>query len=196
MKFLHPETLMFYSFYFFLQLMMDMAVRNCVGHSYNLATSLHRVAKCVGYQGSRQLMQKDGNYAICVLIPRLVKFPGARRLCSDLADLMTMDEKDMLLEYFHFICPHLLINETEASAKKCLIFVENTTNTSRSELMGKSFMVRNSVLDFYSHRLNSKYFHWTGNIQWADASFSHTNRRRYQTSRSSFTVRYGIWREI
>ncbi|XP_046746064.1 serine/threonine-protein kinase ATR isoform X2 [Diprion similis] len=137
----------------FLDLMIEMAVRNCINHSYNLATSLHRAAKCVGYQGSRQLLHKDGNYAICALLPWVIKFPQVRCLCSDMAELITMTEKDMFVEYFQYICPHVLINENKSTGQKCLLLIESITKTSISDLMSRSFMgiFSELMLHFHTH---------------------------------------------
>lgn len=64
-----------------------------------------------------------------------------------------MDEKDMFIEYFQYLCPHVLMNEEETVAKKCLLLVENITNTSVSDLMSTSFMVLLFV-PHYSNREN------------------------------------------
>lgn len=65
-----------------------------------MATSIHRVAKCIGYEGSRQLLCKDGHYAVCFLLPFIIDVPNARTLLHDIAELTSMDEKQMLKEYF------------------------------------------------------------------------------------------------
>ncbi|XP_048511999.1 serine/threonine-protein kinase ATR isoform X2 [Athalia rosae] len=135
----------------FLDLMIDVAVRNCVNHGYNLASSFHRAAKCVGYQGSRQLLHKDANYALCTLIPWVVRHPQVRTLCSDMADLITKDEKDMFIEYFQYICPHVLLTEDEQIAKECFLLVENITNISVCDLMRRSFMGIFSELMLHFH---------------------------------------------
>lgn len=65
-----------------------------------MATTVHRVAKCIGYEGSRQLLRKDGHYAICFLIALIVQVPQANPLLDDIAELINMDTKQMLEEYF------------------------------------------------------------------------------------------------
>jgi len=65
-----------------------------------MATTVHRVAKCIGYEGSRQLLRKDGHYAICFLIALIVQVPQANALLDDIAELINMDTKQMLEEYF------------------------------------------------------------------------------------------------
>lgn len=65
-----------------------------------MATSVHRVAKCIGYEGSRQLLRKDGHYAVCFLLSFVVDAPNAKALLHDIAELISMDEKQMLKEYF------------------------------------------------------------------------------------------------
>lgn len=79
---------------------MQCAVHNFIHHSYNMATSIHRVAKCIGYEGSRQLLRKDGHYAVCFLLSFVVEVPPAKVLLQDIAELLSMDEKQMLKEYF------------------------------------------------------------------------------------------------
>lgn len=79
---------------------MKSAVNNYIYYSYNMATTVHRLAKCIGYEGSRQLLRKDGHYAICFLIALIVEVPKARALLDDIAELINMDIKQMLEEYF------------------------------------------------------------------------------------------------
>lgn len=83
-----------------LQLMMAMAVHNRINHDYNMATSVHRVAKCMGFQGSRQLLRKDGYHAVCFLLPQTVKNRKAQLLFQDIASLINSDERDMFKSYF------------------------------------------------------------------------------------------------
>ena len=79
---------------------MQCAVYNFIHYSYNIATSIHRVAKCIGYEGSRQLLRKDGHYAVCYLLSFIIDVPNAKTLLHDIAELISMDEKQMLKEYF------------------------------------------------------------------------------------------------
>lgn len=79
---------------------MERAVSNYIDLSYNMATSVHRIAKCIGYEGSRQLLRKDGHYAICFLIALIVEVPKADVLLNDIAELISMDKKQMLQEFF------------------------------------------------------------------------------------------------
>lgn len=79
---------------------MKRAVSNYIHFSYNMATTVHRVAKCIGYEGSRQLLYKDGHYAVCFLIAIIVEVPKANMLLYDIAELIRMDIKQMLQEYF------------------------------------------------------------------------------------------------
>ena len=79
---------------------MQCAVHNFINHSYNIATSIHRVAKCIGYEGSRQLLRKDGHYAVCFLLSFIVDVPNAKALLHDIAESISMDVKEMLKEYF------------------------------------------------------------------------------------------------
>lgn len=79
---------------------MERAVCNYIEFSYNMATTVHRVAKCIGYEGSRHLLRKDGHYAICFLIASIIEIPKAKPLLYDIAELINMDMKKMLEEYF------------------------------------------------------------------------------------------------
>lgn len=79
---------------------MQRAVSNYINFSYNMATTVHRVAKCIGYEGSRQLLYKDGHYAVCFLIAIIVDVPKANALLYDIAELIHMNVKQMLQEYF------------------------------------------------------------------------------------------------
>lgn len=98
---------------FSLQLIMERAVTNYIDFSYNMATTVHRVAKCIGYEGSRHLLRKDGHYAICFLIAFIVEVPKANALLHDLAELINMDIKTMLEEYFP-VCEICLIIRSRA----------------------------------------------------------------------------------
>lgn len=79
---------------------MERAVSNYIEFSYNMATTVHRVARCIGYEGSRHLLHKDGHYAICFLIACIVEMPQAKSLLHDIAELINMDIKKMLEEYY------------------------------------------------------------------------------------------------
>lgn len=74
-----------------------------------MATTVHRLAKCIGYEGSRQLLRKDGHYAICFLIALIVEVPKAKALLNDIAELINMDTKQMLEEYFP-VCKMIQFN--------------------------------------------------------------------------------------
>lgn len=79
---------------------MERAVSNYIDSSYNMATTVHRIAKCIGYEGSRHLLRKDGHYAICFLIALIVENPNANALLNDIAESISMDKEQMLQEYF------------------------------------------------------------------------------------------------
>lgn len=79
---------------------MQRAVCNYLDCSYNIATSIHRVAKCIGYHGSRELLRKDGHYAICYLLSLILQTPKVICLLQDMAELLSTDEKQMLIENF------------------------------------------------------------------------------------------------
>ena len=78
---------------------MTFAVHNRINYDYNMATSIHRVAKCMGFQGSRQLLRKDAHHAICFLLPQLVAYPKAITLFQDIAISINRQVKDMLSSY-------------------------------------------------------------------------------------------------
>ena len=82
-----------------------------------MATSIHRVAKCIGYEGSRQLLRKDGQYAVCFLLSFIIDIPNTRTLLHDIAELISMNEKQMLKEYF----PVCII-------RKCIYFIVTSYN--------------------------------------------------------------------
>ncbi|XP_025986385.1 serine/threonine-protein kinase ATR [Solenopsis invicta] len=135
----------------FLKLLMLRAVYNYINFSYNMATTLHRVAKCIGYEGSRQLMQKDGHYAVCFLIAIIVEMPKANQLLYDIADLIPMDIKQMLQEYFPYICSYAFLNPSLRITTECLKLVTRITETSLALLTKESFMgiFEELMLHFY-----------------------------------------------
>lgn len=98
-KLLYIQFLLQY-LYELLQLIMQRAVHNYLENSYNIATSIHRVAKCIGYQGSRELLRKDGHYAVCYLLSLILQTPKVICLLQDMAELLSVDEKQMVIEYF------------------------------------------------------------------------------------------------
>lgn len=80
--------------------MMTFAVHNRINYDYNMSTTVHRAAKCMGFQGSRQFLRKDGHHALCFLLPQVVKHRKAITLFHDVAELMNVDEKDMFKHFF------------------------------------------------------------------------------------------------
>ncbi|XP_060828354.1 serine/threonine-protein kinase atr-like [Bombus pascuorum] len=141
-KFLNVSPKVLYIRYkkHFLKLIIQCAVHNFIHYSYNMATSIHRVAKCIGYEGSRQLLCKDGHYAVCFLLPFIIDVPNARTLLHDIAELTSMDEKQMLKEYFPYICSYAFLNMPLATATECLRLVSKITQTNLSLLTRQSFM--------------------------------------------------------
>ncbi|XP_043511522.1 serine/threonine-protein kinase atr [Frieseomelitta varia] len=124
----------------FLKLIIQYAVHNFIHYSYNMATSIHRVAKCIGYEGSRQLLRKDGHYAVCFLLSFIIDMPNTRTLLHDIAELISMNEKQMLKEYFPYICSYALLNMPLATGTECLRLVSKITQTNLSLLTRQSFM--------------------------------------------------------
>ena len=87
--------------------MMGLAVHNRINHDYNMSTTIHRVAKCMGFQGSRQLIRKDGHHAVCFLLPHMIKVSKAITLFHDIAELINADEQEMFKSYFQ-VLPYLI----------------------------------------------------------------------------------------
>ncbi|XP_076632761.1 serine/threonine-protein kinase atr isoform X1 [Colletes latitarsis] len=140
----------------FIKLIMQCAVHNFINHSYNMATSIHRVAKCIGYEGSRQLLRKDGHYAVSFLLSFIVNMPHAKALLRDIAELISMDEKQMLKEYFPYICSYAFLNMPLATATECLRLVCKLTQTNLSLLTRQSFMGIFEELMLYFHESPEK----------------------------------------
>ncbi|XP_025264576.1 serine/threonine-protein kinase ATR [Camponotus floridanus] len=134
----------------FLELIMKSAVNNYIYYSYNMATTVHRVAKCIGYEGSRQLLRKDGHYAICFLIALIVQVPQANALLDDIAELINMDTKQMLEEYFAYIYSYAFLN-IPLRITDCLKLVMSITKTNLELLTKQSFMgiFEELMLNFY-----------------------------------------------
>ncbi|XP_076757525.1 serine/threonine-protein kinase ATR [Xylocopa sonorina] len=124
----------------FLKLIIQCAVHNFVHYSYNMATSIHHVAKCIGYEGSRQLLRRDGHYAVCFLLSFIIDIPNAITLLHDIAELISMDEKQMLKEYFPYICSYAFLNMQLTTATKCITLVSRITQTNLQLLIRQSFM--------------------------------------------------------
>ncbi|KAL6262489.1 hypothetical protein P5V15_007574 [Pogonomyrmex californicus] len=126
-------------------------VCNYINFSYNMATTVHRVAKCIGYEGSRQLLYKDGHYAVCFLITIIVEMPKANALLYDIAELIRMDIKQMLQEYFPYICSHAFLDTSLRISTETLKLVTRITETSLAVLTKQSFMgiFEELMLHFY-----------------------------------------------
>ncbi|XP_076654433.1 serine/threonine-protein kinase ATR [Halictus rubicundus] len=139
-----------------LKLIMQCAVHNFIKYSYNVATSIHRVAKCIGYEGSRQLLRKDGHYAVCFLLSFGVNVPHAKALLRDIAELVSMDEKQMLKEYFPYICSYAFLNMSLGTAAECLRLVSSITQMNLSLLTRQSFMGIFEELMLYFHESPEK----------------------------------------
>ncbi|XP_025157159.1 serine/threonine-protein kinase ATR [Harpegnathos saltator] len=135
----------------FLKLIMERAVCNYIEFSYNMATTVHRVAKCIGYEGSRHLLRKDGHYAICYLIAFIVEMPKAKALLHDIAELINMDIKKMLEEYFPYICSYAFLETPLRISTECLKLVTKITESSLALLTKRSFMeiFEELMLNFY-----------------------------------------------
>ncbi|XP_046813707.1 serine/threonine-protein kinase ATR isoform X1 [Vespa crabro] len=136
---------------FFLTLIMQRAVFNYLESSYNIATSVHRVAKCVGYHGSRELLRKDGYHAVCYLLSLILQTPKVICLLQDMAELLSVDEKQMLIEYFPHICSYSFLNLPLSTGIECLKYVSKLTKISISELTRDSFVgiFEDLMLKFY-----------------------------------------------
>ncbi|XP_018056134.1 PREDICTED: serine/threonine-protein kinase ATR [Atta colombica] len=124
----------------FLKLLMKRAVSNYINFSYNMATTVHRVAKCIGYEGSRQLLSKDGHYAVSFLIAIIVEVPQANVLLYDIAELIRMDIKQMLQEYFPYIYSYAFLEMPLRITIECLKLVTKITETNLGFLTKQSFM--------------------------------------------------------
>ncbi|KYN35646.1 Serine/threonine-protein kinase atr [Trachymyrmex septentrionalis] len=123
-----------------LDLLMKRAVSNYINFSYNMATTVHRVAKCIGYEGSRQLLSKDGHYAVSFLIAIIVDVPQANVLLYDIAELIRMDIKQMLQEYFPYIYSYAFLETPLRITTECLKLVTKITETNLGFLTKQSFM--------------------------------------------------------
>ncbi|XP_011875240.1 PREDICTED: serine/threonine-protein kinase ATR [Vollenhovia emeryi] len=134
-----------------LKLLMKRAVSNYINFSYNMATTVHRVAKCIGYEGSRQLLYKDGHFAVCFLLGIIVEVPNAIALLNDVAELIRMDVKQMLQEYFPYICSYAFLQTSLRITTECLKLVTKLTEISLPVLTKQSFMgiFEELMLNFY-----------------------------------------------
>ncbi|OXU29026.1 hypothetical protein TSAR_005154 [Trichomalopsis sarcophagae] len=138
----------------FLKLMMTLAVHNRINYDYNMATTVHRVAKCIGFQGSRQLLRKDGHHALCFLLPQIVKSRKAITLFHDIAELINADEKVMFKSYFEHICCRVLLFESTEDGIQIFKLVSEITKSSIPVLIADSFslIISEIMLHFHSQK--------------------------------------------
>ncbi|XP_011503709.1 PREDICTED: serine/threonine-protein kinase atr-like [Ceratosolen solmsi marchali] len=140
----------------FLKLMMALAVYNRIKYDYNMSTSVHRVAKCMGFQGSRQLLRKDGHYAVCFLLSEVVKNRNTVTLFHDIAELINIDEKQMFKTYFQHICCHVFLFENIENGIQIFRLVSNITKISIPILTADSFTLIISELMLHFHSQQEK----------------------------------------
>ncbi|KAL7294393.1 hypothetical protein TKK_0012398 [Trichogramma kaykai] len=138
----------------FLKIMVTLAVHNRINYDYNMATSIHRMAKCLGYQGSRQLLRKDGHHAICLLLPQMVKYEKAKFLLQDIAELVNIKEKDMCRMYFQHICCQVFLFEDQDTGMEIFKFVSQITDTKVSILTGEciTLIINELMLHFHAQK--------------------------------------------
>ncbi|KAK0088729.1 hypothetical protein PV325_010836 [Microctonus aethiopoides] len=134
-----------------IELMIRTAAKNSYEVQMNLASSLHKAANCIGYRGTRDFFLKNGNIAIIYLVPLVVQAPVIQNLLNDFAYIMESNLKRQLLEYFQYICPHVLINETPQVAVKSLFLIAQKTDTSLDILISRSFLGIFRELLIYFH---------------------------------------------
>lgn len=54
----------------------------------------------MGFQGSRQIIRKDGHLATCFLLPLVTKNPKTEILIQDMAELLAGEEVDIFKNHF------------------------------------------------------------------------------------------------
>ncbi|XP_066597912.1 serine/threonine-protein kinase atr-like [Prorops nasuta] len=135
----------------FLKLMMQRVVCNYIDHSYNIATSIHWLAQCIGYDGSRQLLYKDGHHAICYLLFFITEQPKAYDLLHDMAKLLAMDEKQLFVDYFPNICSYAFLHVPVIVGTQCLKIVSKITQVNLTDLLTEYFtgIFGELMLNFY-----------------------------------------------
>ncbi|XP_043497369.1 serine/threonine-protein kinase ATR-like isoform X1 [Polistes fuscatus] len=136
----------------FLTLMVQQAFLNYYDFSYNISTSLHRAAKCIGYTGSHELISKEGHHVICYLLPYILDITVRDGFLPDIAELLETNEKQMLIEYFPHICSYVFLNIPLNIGLVCLKNVSLLTDTSIQELTTNSFVIifENLMLNFHN----------------------------------------------
>ncbi|KAI4487089.1 hypothetical protein M0802_012043 [Mischocyttarus mexicanus] len=151
-SFLNIKPKMLYTRYKkeFLTLMVQQAFLNYYDFSYNISTSLHRAAKCIGYTGSHELISKEGHHVICYLLPFILDETVRNGFLSDIAELLETNERQMLIEYFPHICSYVFLNIPLNIGLVCLKNVAVLTEISIQELTKNSFVVifENLMLNF------------------------------------------------
>ncbi|XP_014204493.1 serine/threonine-protein kinase ATR [Copidosoma floridanum] len=140
----------------FLKLMMTLAVYNRLNYDYNMSTSIHRVAKCMGFQGSRQLLRKDGPHAVCFLLPQVAKCQKAITLFHDIAELINAEESEMFKSYFQFICCRVFLFESIEDGIEIFKLVSKITHTTIPDLTANSFTLIISELMLHFHSQKEK----------------------------------------
>ncbi|XP_058804986.1 serine/threonine-protein kinase ATR-like [Phymastichus coffea] len=138
----------------FMRLMMTIAVHNRINYDYNMSTTIHRVAKCLGFQGSRQLLRRDGHHAVSFLLPQIIKFRKAITLFHDIAELTNSAEKDMFKAYFKHICCQVFLFENIEDGVQIFKLVSDITETSIPVMTAHefSFIVTEMMLHFHSQK--------------------------------------------
>ncbi|XP_011304533.1 serine/threonine-protein kinase atr-like [Fopius arisanus] len=135
----------------FVQSMTQLLANNFVERNYSVALSLIKIVQCIGYSGAREFMRKDGSLVVSYLIPMALQVTKVCDIFKEIADLLGIEEREMFLEYFQQICPHVFVNEAPEVGPECLELVSKLSGISLRDLMKMSFIgiFRKVLLHFH-----------------------------------------------
>ncbi|XP_063984803.1 serine/threonine-protein kinase ATR-like [Diachasmimorpha longicaudata] len=135
----------------FIELMTQLLASNFVEKNHSVPGSLSKIVHCIGYSGAREFLRKEGSLVVSHLVPMVIKVPKVRDMFKEIADLLTLEEHEMFIEYFQQICPHFFLNETPEVGSECLDLVSNLARVSARDLMKISFIgiFRKLLLHFH-----------------------------------------------
>ncbi|XP_072378347.1 serine/threonine-protein kinase ATR [Diabrotica undecimpunctata] len=125
--------------------------------NYNLSTSLEKVSLMFGFYGSKDFVHQESNYLLPFFVSKTVKIPSVSRLIQEMAAMMEMDLAEALSSRYGYIFIHVFLEDIpKEDLKKCMMFLEKSTNASGISLRKRNFRIILNELLLNFHENNSR----------------------------------------
>ncbi|XP_066138403.1 serine/threonine-protein kinase ATR [Euwallacea fornicatus] len=137
----------------------EVIVHLCYSNQYivnaSLQESLVKVSVMLGFDGVKDFVTKEAPKLLPYLVAKIAKNPKVAKLIQDMAVLMEVEVADLLTKNYGNIFLHLFLeNVDREDSRKCLIYLETTTNLSGPKLRKLNFKVifNELLLNFHEKR--------------------------------------------